>query len=262
MTEASVRLKSKAAYWSRAIGRFSFFSFLLSIIIYFFELIHTQEFLLLILFVTVGAIFSFLLAIIGLISLWKDGRLAGIASMIGLFYSFCILTPIFVCGFLFYWYPPLYDISTDPIDPPFLEESYRPANALKLERYLSAQKDIQEQTWPKLSSRSYADPPNVILPFVFDALRKENWKIVRAPEKRGNDGALYVEAVARSFLFSFPSDIIIRLKMRGARTIVDMRATSRYFSRDMGVNAAYIESFMRKLDEAIVEANLGELHFK
>ncbi len=61
----------------------------------------------------------------------------------------------------------------------------------------------------------------------------------------------YVEAVARSFLFGFESDVVIRVVEEEEGTLVDMRSNSRWGPHDIGSNAARIVSFMSDLDTAL-----------
>lgn len=67
----------------------------------------------------------------------------------------------------------------------------------------------------------------------------------------------YVEALATSDVFGFPSDVVIRLVEVDDVTIVDMRSASRYGAHDLGANAARIEAFMRDLDEVLGNLSRG-----
>ena len=61
----------------------------------------------------------------------------------------------------------------------------------------------------------------------------------------------YVEAVAKSFLFGFESDIVLRLVEEEEGTLVDMRSSSRWGAHDLGSNASRIISFMSDLDSSL-----------
>lgn len=58
----------------------------------------------------------------------------------------------------------------------------------------------------------------------------------------------YVEAVARSFLLGFESDVVIRLVEEEEGTLVDMRSTSRWGFHDLGSNSRRVVSFLTDLD--------------
>lgn len=61
----------------------------------------------------------------------------------------------------------------------------------------------------------------------------------------------YIEALATSAVFGFATDVVVRLVEEDDRTVVDMRAASRYGRHDLGANAALIEDFLRDLDDAL-----------
>jgi len=58
----------------------------------------------------------------------------------------------------------------------------------------------------------------------------------------------YVEAVARSFLLGFESDVVIRLVEEEEGALVDMRSTSRWGFHDLGSNARRVVNFLTDLD--------------
>lgn len=51
---------------------------------------------------------------------------------------------------------------------------------------------------------------------------------------------------------------MIRLTNEGDTTFVDMRSASRYLSRDLGSNAAFIINFMDALDTEIASLPLSQ----
>ena len=61
----------------------------------------------------------------------------------------------------------------------------------------------------------------------------------------------YIEALASSAIFGFETDVVIRLVEEEERTVVDMRAASRYGRHDLGANAVLIQSFLTDLDDAL-----------
>jgi len=82
--------------------------------------------------------------------------------------------------------------------------------------------------------------------------------VLVSPVGRGDDDdggdenqERYVEAVAKSFLLGFESDVVIRLVEEENGTLVDMRSNSRWGPHDLGSNAQRIEEFMKDLDAAL-----------
>ncbi len=62
----------------------------------------------------------------------------------------------------------------------------------------------------------------------------------------------YIEAEARSLIFGFPSDVVIRIVEEEDATLVDMRSSSRWGPHDLGSNAAQIKAFLKALDLALI----------
>lgn len=61
----------------------------------------------------------------------------------------------------------------------------------------------------------------------------------------------YVEAVAKSLVLGFESDVVIRMVEEESGTLVDMRSSSRWGPHDLGSNADRIVQFMADLDAAL-----------
>ncbi len=61
----------------------------------------------------------------------------------------------------------------------------------------------------------------------------------------------YVEAVSRSLIMGFTSDVVVRIVEEDQTTLVDMRSSSRWGPHDLGSNAARITGFLRELDNAL-----------
>lgn len=73
----------------------------------------------------------------------------------------------------------------------------------------------------------------------------------------GEQDERYIEAVARSLIFGFASDVVVRLIEEEDGTLVDMRSVSRYGPHDLGSNAALVVSFMEDLDSALQGLSQG-----
>lgn len=74
------------------------------------------------------------------------------------------------------------------------------------------------------------------------ARRQRSWQLTRV------DGArLAIEGVARSRLFRFADDFVIRVRPDGGGSVVDMRSASRLGKGDLGANAERIGRFLDEL---------------
>lgn len=65
------------------------------------------------------------------------------------------------------------------------------------------------------------------------------------------DQVATVEAVARTLLFAFPDDVVVRLTRSADGTRVDMRSASRIGTHDLGQNARRIRAFFSDLDAVL-----------
>lgn len=69
--------------------------------------------------------------------------------------------------------------------------------------------------------------------------RDLGWEVVNVDPASG-----LLEATDTSFWFGFVDDIVVRLKVDGNNTRVDIRSVSRVGQSDIGKNAARIEAFL------------------
>ena len=63
-----------------------------------------------------------------------------------------------------------------------------------------------------------------------------------------------IEAVARTLLFGFADDVIVRIYSDPSGSRIDLRSSSRWGDHDLGANARRIRDFFTELDAAVVEA--------
>ena len=258
MRKKYVRLTSYAASWSPRFGGLSLLLLVISSLLHRFSFIRTNVFLILSALAGVFALTALALALKGLFDLWKNGDRGGLKSLKGIVYSFITLTPI--AAFLLMWsvMPPLADISTDTDTPPRFIAGTRPVDALPVAVDLSGQAPLQLKEWPELSGRRYDGSPDRILKSVRNVLDAEGWPIKAQRGVDGEDEQLFVETEAKTFYLGFASDIVIRLTDEGDTTFVDMRSASRYLSRDLGVNAAFILTFMDALDTEMLSTPVDQ----
>lgn len=72
------------------------------------------------------------------------------------------------------------------------------------------------------------------------------WEIADVREAEGR-----IEAVARSRLFRFEDDVVIRVRARDGGTRVDVRSRSRIGQSDLGANAARIRAYLAALEASL-----------
>ncbi|WP_375630864.1 MULTISPECIES: DUF1499 domain-containing protein [unclassified Bartonella] len=258
MKKRYVRFISRAAVWSPRFGGLSFFVLLFSFILQRFSVINVTDFIILIGISTGCVIISLFLALKALYSLWVYGALGGMKALKGIIYSVITATPLMLFFGLWFTLPALYDISTDTQSPPAFFRTIRPSDALPLKSVLTEQATLQMSQWPEISGRRYDGSPDRIRESVLNVLAAYDWPVVAQREFKGEENALYIETMAKTFYLGFISDIVIRLTNEGDTTFVDMRSASRYLPRDLGTNAAFIIDFMDALDTEIASLPLSQ----
>ena len=112
------------------------------------------------------------------------------------------------------------------------------ADALDGELDVVLTRKLQLDGYPGATGRRYGAPIGQVAEEVDGVLEGRGWSILSRPEATGDVTEITIEAVAKSFLLGFPSDVAIRLIDEGTSTYVDMRSASRYGDYDLGDNAA------------------------
>jgi uncharacterized protein (DUF1499 family) len=86
---------------------------------------------------------------------------------------------------------------------------------------------------------------------VLKAVSANGWRIVEQRAPGGRLGLGHVDAIAKSFILGFPSDITVRLRPLPSQTRIDIRSVSRFGPYDFGAGARNIASFESALDEIV-----------
>jgi hypothetical protein len=152
--------------------------------------------------------------------------------------------------------PPIHDISTDvEYAPPFVALLPLRAGATNAPGYdgmtlvfYGGRKThtamAQKKAYPDIKPAALLSRPDVIFWRGFETAKDMGWNIVYFSEKEGR-----IEATDTSFWFGLTSDISIRVKPAGrigAR--LDIRAKSRIGDDDMGMNAALVRAYLKRLE--------------
>lgn len=247
------------AVWSHRIGLFAIPVLVISALGFRFEMIGVPLIYVLMAFAWALALLAVVLAAWAFARIWDDdiagfGRaLRGLLlSLLALAFPLFALWPILT-------YPQLTDIATDPRMPLQFERATieRPPNANPLPpRYSAEHIDAQLAAYPEVMSRRF----DVEAAHLFAAVRyvviQERWEVSRSTEPIDADGVGGIEAIDRSLIMRFPSDIVIRTGPDPLGSRLDMRSASRYGRHDLGVNAARIREFVDAVDEALLVAPL------
>jgi uncharacterized protein (DUF1499 family) len=150
--------------------------------------------------------------------------------------------------------PAIYDITTDPIDPPRFDAiaRLRPRDANPVayaglytaEQQRTAYSDIE----PDMTSVS----PQEAYDAALKVITRRKWHVVDARPPQGTaprDGL--IEAIARTPILGFRDDVAIRVRATHDGARIDVRSASRYGRHDLGTNAQRVRSLIEDIDDVL-----------
>lgn len=157
MTVRFVRPVSTAAYAAKRLALGALMLLAIAVVAHRFGPLATPHFIALTLLSGAIAAVSLPFALRGLLQLWQHGAEGGVASTKALIYALPPLALVLFGGFLYQSHPRLYDVTTDPDDPPAWR---RPPQADQL--WLSrppiatlADRRVEKLDYPALTGRRY-----------------------------------------------------------------------------------------------------------
>ena len=252
---------SRLAIWSRRIALFSLAATFIAIIV-----VRSGALEIVPALSTLGgalalAMLAILLAFGAAVSIWKDG-VGGIGEAVtGLLIGLALIAyPLYV-GVKAYKLPAIYDITTDPIDPPRFDAiaRLRPRDANPVtyaglytaEQQRTAYSDIE----PDMTSVS----PQEAYDAAMKVITKRKWHVVDARPPQGTaprDGL--IEAIARTPILGFRDDVAVRVRATHEGARIDVRSASRYGRHDLGTNAARVRALIEDIDDVLATPAKGE----
>jgi uncharacterized protein (DUF1499 family) len=245
---------SRLAIWSRRIALFALVATVIAIIV-----VRSGALEIVPALSTLGgalalAMLAILLAFGAAVSIWKDG-VGGIGEAVtGLLIGLALIGyPLYV-GVKAYKLPAIYDITTDPIDPPRFDAiaRLRPRDANPV-AYAGLYTAEQQRT---AYSDIEPDITNVSAQEAYDAvmkvITKRKWHVVDARPPQGaapRDGL--IEAIARTPILGFRDDVAVRVRATHEGARIDIRSASRYGRHDLGTNAARVRALIEDIDDVL-----------
>ena len=245
---------SRLAVWSRRVALFSLAATLIAVIIVRSGALDIVPALSTLAGALVLAVIAMLLALAAGVVIWRDGT-GGLQQALGGFIVGLALIayPLYL-GVKAYRLPAIYDVTTDPIDPPRFEAiaRLRPRDANPItyaglyaaELQHTAYADIE----PDLTDSSPLEAYNAALKII----TKRKWHIVDArppqpaPAREGR-----IEAIARTMILGFRDDVVVRVRATPEGARIDVRSASRYGRHDLGGNAARVRALIEDIDDTL-----------
>jgi len=206
------------------------------------------------------AVVSLLVAFAAFAVIWMEG-LAGMRAALGaMAISILLLAYPGYMAVKAYRLPWIYDITTDPIDPPRFEwlARFRPpdANPTAYAGLYSAEQ--QRRAYPDVGPLGTTATPQAAYRAALTVMNKSKdsfvapyWKVVGTPQEPAAHRDGVIEAIARSTLMGLRDDVVIRVREDPDGARIDARSSSRYGSFDFGANASRIRRLMNDIEEMI-----------
>jgi hypothetical protein len=198
------------------------------------------------------SVIALLLAFAAFVVIWREGLPGMGYALTAIGIGLALLAYPSYLGIQAYRLPWIYDITTDPIDPPRFEAlaRIRPRDANPIIYAGLSAAEHQRNAYPDVESLEEDASPLAAYDAVLAVIAKRRWNVVaRRPPERGREGR--IEAVARTAIMGFREDVVVRVRADGEGSRIDMRSSSRYGSFDFGSNAARVRGLINDIDEAI-----------
>jgi len=217
------------------------------------------------------AVVAILLALAAGAVIWIEGcgglRQAISALLIGLA---LIAYPAYL-GIKAYRLPAIYDISTDPIDPPQFDAiaRLRPRDANPIAYAGLYTAELQHQAYSDIEPDITDSTAQEAYDAAMKVIAKRRWRVVDSrppqsgappPGTRPVDARLspsatprdgIIEAVARTPILGFRDDVVVRIRSTPEGARIDVRSASRYGRHDLGTNAARVRSLIEDIDDVL-----------
>ncbi len=259
---------SRLAIWARRLALFSLVATVIAVIIVRSGALDIVPALSTLAGALLMAVLAILLAFAAIVMIWREGygglRHAVSAVLIG---AALIAYP----GYLAvqaYQLPSLYDITTDPIDPPQFDviSRLRPrdANPIVYQGLYAA--ELHHAAYADVEPEETTASPQEAFDAATKVIAKRRWRVVnarpppedalrRSPAGRPTADATardgIIEAVARTLVLGFPEDVVVRVRPTPDGSRIDVRSASRYGRNDFGSNAARVRDLITDIDDVL-----------
>jgi uncharacterized protein (DUF1499 family) len=245
---------SRLAIWARRLALFSLAATFIAVVIVRSGALDIVPALSTLAGALVLALVAILLAFAAGVVIWTEGlggvREAVTALLIGLV---LIAYPLYL-GVKAYRLPAIYDVTTDPIDPPRFEAiaGLRPRDANPVAYAGLHIAELQRKAYSDIEPDLTTATPQEAYDAVLKVITKRKWHIVDARPPQGampRDGL--IEAIARTPILSFRDDVAVRVRATADGARIDVRSASRYGRHDLGVNAARVRALIEDVDDVL-----------
>jgi uncharacterized protein (DUF1499 family) len=244
---------SGLATWARNLAVFSAVAVVVSILILRFGFLEMKPALATFFGALALAVLSILIGFAAFAAIWRNGTRGMGRILIAFLINAVVLAYPAYLALQYRKLPRIYDITTDPIDPPRFEalaalRTGDGANTAVYAGLYSAEQ--QRKAYPDIEPVDLQIPVDRAYAVALRLVNRRKWLVIdeRPPQPPLRVGR--IEAVARTPIMGFREDISIRVAPDGEDSRVDIRSSSRYFDSDLGSNAARITKLIDDINTA------------
>jgi len=244
---------SRLATWARNLAVFAVVAVVVSVIIVRFDFLEMKPALATFFGGLAIAALSILFGLAGFAAIWQNGSRGMGRILLAFLINGAILAYPAYLALQYRKLPPIYDITTNPIDPPRFDAlaHLRTGDGTNTAVYAGLYSaEQQRQFYPDIEPIELEIPVDRAYAIARQLVIKRKWLVIDEREPQPPRRIGRIEAVARSPIMGFREDIAIRVVSDGEDSRVDIRSASRYFESDLGSNAARVKKFIDDLNTA------------
>jgi uncharacterized protein (DUF1499 family) len=244
---------SSLATWARNLAVFSAVAVVVSILIVRFGFLEMKPALMTFFGALALAGLSILIGFAAFVAIWQNGTRGMGRILVAFLINTVVLAYPAYLALQYRKLPKIYDITTDPIDPPRFEalaalRTGDGANTAVYAGLYSAEQ--QRKAYPDIEPVDLQIPVDRAYAVTLKLVNRRKWLVIdeRPPQPPLRVGR--IEAVARTPIMGFREDVSIRVAPDGEDSRVDIRSSSRYFDSDLGSNAARVTKLIDDITTA------------
>jgi hypothetical protein len=257
---------SRFAIWSRRIALFSLAATLIAVIIVRSGALDIVPALSTLGGALVLACVAILLALGAGIVIWREGVGGGRYAATGFVVGLALIAYPAYLGTKAYRLPMIYDITTDPIDPPQFDAiaRLRPRDANPIVYAGLYTAELQHNAYSDIEPDDTTATPQEAYDAAMKIITKRRWRVVdarpplagpRVIDTRASPAASLrdsiIEAVARTPILGFRDDVVVRIRATTDGARIDVRSASRYGRHDFGTNAKRVRNLIDDIDDVL-----------
>lgn len=245
--------RSRPARWSWRFAVFTVPLIVLTAVLHRLDSLETSATLFILGLALALALLALVLGVTALLVIWARGDSGARRAIGGTVLSALILAwPVWNLTAIA-TLPQINDITTDGLNTPAFEAAARdrPEGTNPLEHGGRPLLQKQAAAYPEIVPFFLSYPAGDVYEAARALVEARGWrKLSTLPPEFDQPGR--IEAVARTLIFGFEDDVVIRISPQaGEETRIDMRSASRYGRHDLGTNARRIYSFLNDLQRLL-----------